>query len=248
MFALVFLMILLNLYMIFKPLYKIFKLNYPEITERFFNSDVIEKIEKFPEIKDLRLLNPLNYFNIKESDSKNKIFHKIKLRNSLQEINNNNHYLLSDKDKIFSFLKSYKLIIVHLETVYNYTLQKIKEPYFIKFLKQYCKINDIKLIVYGEISPNVIPEIVSNFNYISPYHYYKSFLGYIYRLKDNGYNEVKINVDIDNVIMDQLDISKFDQSKFLYIANQKSSYKNNICLNNLNINEWNNFIELNNID
>ena len=66
MFALVSLMILLNLYMIFKPLYKIFKLYYPNVSQNFLNNDVIEKIENFTEINDLKLLNPINYFNIKE--------------------------------------------------------------------------------------------------------------------------------------------------------------------------------------
>ena len=127
-------------------------------------------------------------------------------------------------------------------------MNKIKEPYLIKFLKQYCKKNDIKLIIYGELSPNNLPETLSDYDYISPYHYYKSFLGYIYRLKNEGYNKVKINVDIDNVIMDQLDINKINQNEFVYIGNQKSSYINNICLNNLNANEWNNFLELNNVD
>ena len=41
----------------------------------------------------------------------------MKLRNSLHQINNNDHYLLSDQEHVFGFLKKYKLIIVRLETI-----------------------------------------------------------------------------------------------------------------------------------
>ena len=248
MIALITLLILINLYAIFKPLFKIFKLNYPDVTEYYFSPSIIEKIDDLPQIDNLEILNPFNYFNIQESDSKNKIIHKMRLRNSLVSIKNNNHYLLTNQEEVFSNLLKYKLVIVHLETFYNYTLNKIKEPFFIKYLAQYCNKNNIKLIVYGELNPDDIIKHLNNITYISPYHYYKGYFGYVYRLKDDGYNKEKIDVDIDNVLMDQIDLNKIDQNQLLYIANQKASYPNNITLTNLNLDEWSQYTNLDKVD
>lgn len=136
---------------------------------------------------------------------------KNKLKKCIKEIDlkNSNYHL--NKNKIDKLLK-YKLIICD----YNF-LNKNRNIF--NNISFFCKNNNLKLYVIGDLHPDKFMEENKNLkffdrnNYISSYHYYKNFFNQIYK-SDNIVNESKSDVCKNQVITDLLDENKVTTEEY----------------------------------
>jgi hypothetical protein len=161
---------------------------------------------------------------------KNKIAHQKLYNNVLNDINNNNHYLLWFRTNIIDKID---YIIDNTSTKLNtiiYILD-INNNNSLKYLNKYCIKMKINLYIISECHPNeFIDKVLINNediklninNYLSPYHFRYTFFGYLDKL--NTYSDNKLNISIEDI--------------FNYI--NKIEGNNLLLTNNLNINIQNN--------
>ena len=133
---------------------------------------------------------------------------------NIEKIKTGEHPLLWKNILFPDKISPYKLVIVDLELIYDYETSTLRKD--IKLFTQlvkYCKQNDILYGLIGEAHPTtiikklneILPEYFNLFNYITPYHYGKSFLGNPYRLNRGKINSKSISIDLNILLEDIID-------------------------------------------
>ena len=134
---------------------------------------------------------------------------KNKLKKCIEDIDLKNSNYHINKSKLEKLL-DYKLVICD----YNFL---IKNSSLFNNISFFCKNNNIKLYIIGDLHPNKFVEEIKNFkffdksNYVSSYHYYKNFFNQIYK-SDNIVNKSKSDVCKNQVISDLLDENKITKN------------------------------------
>lgn len=160
----------------------------------------------------LKQINTLKY--------KNKWFDKIKLINNefynnklkdkfkfcIDDINNKKHYCYWVYNNNIIELKTNKIIILDLSSVYDYEKQDFLNINYLINLSKFCHNNTIIFVVITELHPDII--IKYNFKYLNknnittPYHYKVKTLGSIVRLKENQLSIKPAEISINKIILD----------------------------------------------
>ena len=144
-------------------------------------------------------------------------------------------------------ISPYKLVIVDLELIYDYETSKLRND--IKLFTQlvkYCKENDILYGLIGEAHPTtilkslnkILPEYFNLFNYITPYHYSKSFLGNPYRLNRGKINSKAISIDLNILLEDIIDEYQIPRNEMLFIGKNESVFPKSCQTEKLEEKEW----------
>lgn len=150
---------------------------------------------------------------------KNKIEHQKQYNNTLNDINNNNHYLLWFRTNIINKIDN--IIDNKLNTII-YILD-INNNNSLKYLNKYCIKMKINLYIISECHPNEFIEkvLINNEdinidinNYLSPYNFRYTFFGYLDKL--NTYTDNKLNISIEDILNY---INKTKDNNYLLLTN-----------------------------
>ncbi len=158
---------------------------------------------------------------------KNILQHKKKYINVLNDINNNNHYLLWFRTLELNIKDKPNTIIYILDINNNTSLN---------YLNKYCNKMKINLYIISECHPNeFIDKILMNnddininiTNYLSPYNFKYTFFGYLDKLKN--YSDNKLNISIED-ILNYININITNNNYLLFTNNPNINIQNIIKL------------------
>jgi len=146
-------------------------------------------------------------------------------KNCFKDIVNNKHYLYWKNTKQVDNLKKYTSIALDLGLVYNYDSNNYKNSdteIFTNNLSRFCHHNEIILIIIGELYPENVKQLNINLfnstNYISPYHYTKSFFSNPTKLPIGKYTKKRPNISINQILNDVINQYRLEKNKLLYIG------------------------------
>lgn len=157
-------------------------------------------------------LNNLNYKNVwlnKVNKLNNEFYKNIfkkKYTLCINEINKKQNYCYWVYDNNIQKLKSSKIVILDLSSIYDYTKEEFLNVNYLTNLSKFCHINTIIFVVITEIHPDKI--IQYNFKYLNknnittPYNYKVKTFGSIIRLKENELSEKPAEISINKILID----------------------------------------------
>ena len=172
---------------------------------------------------------------------------KKSFKQNIDKIKKGDHPLLWKNLLFPDKISPYKLVIVDLELIYDYETSTMrKDIVLFNQLVKYCKENDILYGLIGEAHPTtvlkklneIIPEYFTLYNYITPYHYGKSFLGNPYRLNRGKINSKAISIDLNILLEDIIDEYQIARNEMLFIGKNESVFPNSCQTEKLEEKEW----------
>ena len=217
-----------------------------------FNKKWKEMAEKTQVLNFIRLMTHIKLqqnrtLMLEDKDYDSSLKKKESFNLNVEKIKAGEHPLLWKKLLFPDKISPYKLVIVDLELIYNYETAKFNDDIelFIQLVK-YCKDNDILYGLIGEAEPKqiveklqkIIPDYFNLFNYITPYHYGKSFLGNPYRLTRGKINSRAIAIDLNILLEDIIDEYQIPRKDMLFIGKNESIFPSSCKTEKLEKKEW----------
>ena len=172
----------------------------------------------------------LSYWKQQYKESTNEmmtIIWKKKYNKVIRHVNSNlNYFYWKKNNSLIDYLNDFNLIVINLESFYNYVNKKLYHSYYLNNIIKYCNYNKIPVFLIGELHPNQISKnflhILKSLSlsiYISPYHYNKSK-----KLKNNMFNDQSDYLNVNKIIKDLIKENKVKKSEICYLGNDLTNY------------------------
>jgi hypothetical protein len=119
-------------------------------------------------------------------------------------------------------LKQNKIVILDLNSIYDYSKNEFLNLNYFKFLSKFCHLHKIIFVVITELHPSVVEKFnikyLNKNNITTPFNFRVKTFGGIVRLKENELSEKPAEITINKIIIDIFNRYGSNYNETIYIG------------------------------